>query len=265
MAQSPESQGTTNPSSRNKFVAVLLAWTIFGVFGAHYFYLGDSQHGKRRLMLCLCIIPLPFLYVAAFLEGLQYILDSKEQFAERVTVGGMVKFGVGSWAFTLVGGVVILLGVVNFLPASSSFPDTSASITAEEKKQEAQRQDEEQQRKEQEERDKRFREASEERAKKYSGCRIDIDCWGDKNWVDAETYCARRVEGYAKYDHEWTDGWAGKKFSAWYWEDMTAGIVRYFGNEIKFQNGFGAWQGMYYNCYYDTENEKVLSAQVAPR
>lgn len=100
---------------------------------------------------------------------------------------------------------------------------------------------------------------------KDEACLRDADCIRDKtSWQSrAEIYCGRYIEDQALYSHEWTDGWAESKFSRFATE-LDGKAIRYFGDKLKFQNGFGAWQRMSYSCLYDPINERVLDANVAP-
>ena len=158
--QSPDPQDTTNPSSHNKLVAVLLAWVFFGPFGSHCFYLGNKHVGTARLIAGLLIVPLPFLYVAALLEGWQYLRDSNEQFAERLTIGGRVEFNFPSALMIFVGGLALWIVAISTLPILSTSinaqVDLPSTTQAVEKEQEAINKLEEQDRQEQEESDKRL-------------------------------------------------------------------------------------------------------------
>ena len=158
--QSPDPQDTTNPSSHNKLVAVLLAWVFFGPFGSHCFYLGNKHVGTARLIAGLLIVPLPFLYVAALLEGWQYLRDSHEQFAERLTIGGRVEFNFPSALMIFVGGLALWIVAISTLPILSTSinaqVDLPSTTQAVEKEQEAINKLEEQDRQEQEESDKRL-------------------------------------------------------------------------------------------------------------
>ena len=86
---------------------------------------------------------------------------------------------------------------------------------------------------------------------KESKCRHDLQCWGDKHNLAATFACQPLIEGMAKYDYEWTDGWLGAKLERFRWKDRKAGTLSYTGNKVKFQNGFGAWQHITYWCHYD--------------
>ena len=69
----------------------------------------------------------------------------------------------------------------------------------------------------------------------------------------------------ALYDFEWTDGFLGSKLTHYRW--MAAGgkergVITYVGNEVKFQNGFGAWLPMIYECDYDPNNSLLLDVRI---
>ena len=80
----------------------------------------------------------------------------------------------------------------------------------------------------------------------------NLKCWSLRHMTSANLACTPLIESLAKFDHEWTSGLGGQsKFKHYEWDDEAAGLLSYWGNEIKFQNGFGAWQKMAYWCYYD--------------
>ena len=84
-------------------------------------------------------------------------------------------------------------------------------------------------------------------------CRQDLQCWGDKHALAATITCERLIESLAKYAYKWTDGWLGPKLKRFRWKDRVEGSVSYTGDEIQFQNGFGAWRQMTYWCHYNPE------------
>ena len=100
---------------------------------------------------------------------------------------------------------------------------------------------------------------------KDEACLRDADCIGDKSsWrIEAEISCSPHIENQAAYSHEWTDGWADPKFSR-FATQFDGKAIRYSGDKLKFQNGFGAWQRMSYSCLYDPINERVLDVNVVP-
>lgn len=55
----------------------------------------------------------------------------------------------------------------------------------------------------------------------------------------------------------------GVKFSHYRWKDAENGIVTVIGDKIKFQNGFGAWSNMIYECDVNPATEAVLDVRVS--
>ena len=82
-------------------------------------------------------------------------------------------------------------------------------------------------------------------------CRQNVNCWGRKHIVEATVLCQKLVENRSLYIYEWTDGWIGGKLENWVWENKVDGTIRYWGDNVRFQNGFGAWQQMTYFCVYN--------------
>ena len=88
-------------------------------------------------------------------------------------------------------------------------------------------------------------------------CRQDLQCWGEKHLTVVEVHCPELIEDFARYDHDWTDSWLEYKFSKWRWDDRATGSLAYYGDKVKFQNGFGAWQKMTYWCFLDVQGQTV--------
>lgn len=103
--------------------------------------------------------------------------------------------------------------------------------------------------------------AAQKRAKE-AACRQELSCYAEKHLLSASIRCQRTIEGMARYDFEWTDGWLGGKFTHFRWKNQKKGIVTYIGDEIKMQNGFGAWQKQIYSCDFDPSTDLVLDANV---
>ena len=114
-------------SPKNKAVAFMLAWFLLGQFGAHYFYLGNKRTGKIRLVLGLLVVPLPFLAVLAILEGLQYLRDSKERFAERVARGGGMANCWQKTAAVTIAGIALTVTALAFVPEPPP-PDPAEAV-----------------------------------------------------------------------------------------------------------------------------------------
>lgn len=68
------------------------------------------------------------------------------------------------------------------------------------------------------------------------------------------------MESLAKFQSEWTDGWAEQKFPYYHWGGRD-GVVTYYGGAVKFQNGFGAWQNMVDECDFDIRNDRPVDAR----
>ena len=56
----------------------------------------------------------------------------------------------------------------------------------------------------------------------------------------------------------------GSKMIKFRWKNKEQLTLTYFGDQIQFQNGFGAWQNMIYQCDYDPVNKKLLNVKVYP-
>jgi hypothetical protein len=95
-----------------------------------------------------------------------------------------------------------------------------------------------------------------------AACKSDLSCWAEKHFFSASASCHRMVEKMAKWDVEWTDGLIDPKFSHYRWRDIGNGVVTYIGDKAKFQNGFGAWQRVVYECDYQPASEQVLDVRV---
>lgn len=104
--------------------------------------------------------------------------------------------------------------------------------------------------------------AEEARLAERAACRADFTCWGRDRRIDAEVRCRRSIERQARYAHEWMDSWSEPMFSRFVWHDEAAGSMTYFGDRLRFQNGFGAWANVAYRCTYDTERDEVIEVRV---
>lgn len=98
----------------------------------------------------------------------------------------------------------------------------------------------------------------------YEKCKLDLQCWGHKHSTSAIIMAEELIEKKAKYQSRWTDGVLEKKFSHFKWWNQREYIVTYVGDKLQFQNGFGAWENMVYECDYDPINKKVLNVRVRP-
>jgi hypothetical protein len=95
-------------------------------------------------------------------------------------------------------------------------------------------------------------------------CKKTLECWGEKHMVSAAVRCREPIERLAKNDFEWTDGILEPKFSHYNWKNKATGELTYFGDKIKYQNGFGAWVHHTYQCDLDSAGERVTAVRAAP-
>ncbi len=101
-----------------------------------------------------------------------------------------------------------------------------------------------------------------DKAAKEADCRQDITCWGEEAHTYGTRDCTNLVERMAKFDYEWTDGILEPKFSHFRWANQEDGTVTLIGDRIKFQNGFGAWTHMTYECDFNPSSKEVLDIRV---
>ena len=84
---------------------------------------------------------------------------------------------------------------------------------------------------------------------------------------DARVTCAREIERLAKWSFEWTDSILGsQRFPSIKHVTGSSGAIPAIalaGDQIKMQNGFGAWARMKYFCIYDPATA-AASASVEP-
>lgn len=90
----------------------------------------------------------------------------------------------------------------------------------------------------------------------------DLQCLGDKGVVGAGVYCKEPVEHLAAHSVKWTDGTFETKFSRFRWLDQSAGSITYVGDKAQFQNGFGAYTNVIYECDMATDDKTVLAVRV---
>lgn len=107
--------------------------------------------------------------------------------------------------------------------------------------------------------------AQQEREKKMAednACKTSLKCWGEKYMVGATVACVSGIERMAKYDQRWTDGMLEPKFSHYRWRDQGRGLITYIGDKAQFQNGFGAWSNMIYECDYDPTTDRIADVRI---
>lgn len=90
----------------------------------------------------------------------------------------------------------------------------------------------------------------------------DLSCLGNKGVVGAGIYCKDPIERLAKHSVKWTDGTFDMKFSRFRWSDEKNGVITFIGDKAEFQNGFGAFTPVIYECDLAADNKTVLDVRV---
>lgn len=90
----------------------------------------------------------------------------------------------------------------------------------------------------------------------------DLQCLGNQGISAASVYCPREVEKLAKHSVKWTDGTFESKFSRFRWRDPIRGEITYIGDKAEFQNGFGAFTPVIYECDMAADGQKILDVRV---
>lgn len=95
-----------------------------------------------------------------------------------------------------------------------------------------------------------------------TGCTTgDLQCAGRKLIAKADSRCADGIERLAKFHARWVDGAFESKFSRFRWRNEAAGEVTLIGDKVEFQNGFGAYARMTYECDMAAGGETVLAVR----
>ena len=92
----------------------------------------------------------------------------------------------------------------------------------------------------------------------------DLMCLGSKGVSRAGAYCQDSVERLATYSVRWTDTTFGFKFTRFRWLDKSAGTITYIGDRVEFQNQFGAFAPVIYECDMTPDTKTVLAVRAHP-
>lgn len=90
----------------------------------------------------------------------------------------------------------------------------------------------------------------------------DLRCRGSNTLGNASVYCRQHIERLARHSLRWTDRMLESKFSQYRWSDPVAGSITYIGDKVEFQNGFGAFTPMVYECDLAADEKTVLDVRV---
>lgn len=104
--------------------------------------------------------------------------------------------------------------------------------------------------------------AAKDESREQAACtKSKLECAGDKNLAAADVFCPPQIERLASYTVKWTDsGFFEQKFSGYRWRNEAGGEVTYVGDKVQFQNGFGAYVPMIYECDVSADG-KVLDVR----
>ncbi|MDR6517492.1 hypothetical protein J2789_000154 [Variovorax paradoxus] len=104
--------------------------------------------------------------------------------------------------------------------------------------------------------------AAEKQAAEKAACMKDLACHGNNGIVAAGIYCAKHVEKLAKNSSKWTDGTLEPKFSHFRWNSEKEGSITFIGDKAQFQNSFGAYVNVVYECDLNGAQDQVLDVRV---
>lgn len=90
----------------------------------------------------------------------------------------------------------------------------------------------------------------------------DLQCRGDQGVIAAGVYCKAPIERLALHDVKWTDGFMDQKFSRFRWTDQVGGGITFVGDKAEFQNGFGAYTPMVYECDMAPDLKSVIAVRI---
>lgn len=89
----------------------------------------------------------------------------------------------------------------------------------------------------------------------------DKACISEKYKREAWNLCKPIIERSAKFDYEFTDNWLDGGFTRYVVQDDQT--IRYYGDKVKFANGFNAKTPMTYLCHYDIKAKKITDFSIS--
>lgn len=102
--------------------------------------------------------------------------------------------------------------------------------------------------------------AAKAKAASDAKCQTDLQCIGDKLSMAAAVRCVGPVERMAKHSAKWVDGTLEPKFSHFRWGAGKQSVTM-IGDKVQFQNGFGAYTNMVYECDLSLDGNQVLDVR----
>jgi RNA polymerase subunit RPABC4/transcription elongation factor Spt4 len=101
-----------------------------------------------------------------------------------------------------------------------------------------------------------------ESALKDAQCNQDLSCIGDRLSISMTGRCVPEIERLAKNSVKWTDETLEPKFSRLRWTNAEKTMVTLIGDKAQFQNGFGAYVSVIYQCDVDIQTRTVFAVRV---
>lgn len=95
-------------------------------------------------------------------------------------------------------------------------------------------------------------------------CADDAACIGRDLVLARVPGCQQFIEKQARYRYKWTDGFLSSPFKLFLWIDNEHSAIRAIGDQLEFQNAFGAWQNHTYRCDMKVSDGQVINIIVQP-
>ncbi|MDO9571163.1 MAG: zinc ribbon domain-containing protein [Hydrogenophaga sp.] len=97
----------------------------------------------------------------------------------------------------------------------------------------------------------------------HAECQKSLPCIGEKLVISAGYKCPAQIEKLASHSVKWVDGTLEPKFSRYRWSGSQLDVVTLLGDKAQFQNGFGAYTNVIYECDMSIgEEPTVLGVRV---
>ena len=86
----------------------------------------------------------------------------------------------------------------------------------------------------------------------------DLSC----RLISADVYCKSPIEKLAMHDMKWTIGFAESRFSRYRHTPGQPGALTFVGDKAEFQNGYGAYTPVVYECDLAANDKTVLAVRI---
>lgn len=104
---------------------------------------------------------------------------------------------------------------------------------------------------------------SETQAKKEAECINEEQCAAVKIFTPAvRSACFSGLESMALYRYKWTDKWYENRIVGYRWKDSSKTVMQGIGKNFEIENGFGAWQQVYFACEVNALDSKLVNISI---